>query len=124
MYYVQSKTDRLTRLNDHPAEHRPIIPIADRARIARRDRVWAAVCALEGSSEDPRQAVHVDGHGIRGHGGAADDHSAAAVLCKDTRRLGDRRAGNAFWYRDHLRIHRRGLHLRPTTERADVGPVF
>ena len=50
--------------------------------------IGAALCALEGSAEDPRQAVHADGHGIRGHGGPADDPSAPAVLCEDTRRVG------------------------------------
>ena len=50
---------------DYPTQHRPILPVANRACIACRDRDWTALCAMAGSAEDPRQAVHADGHGIR-----------------------------------------------------------
>lgn len=123
VYYVQSKTDRLTSLNDHSAEHRPILPVANRARIARRDRVWAALCALEGSAEDSRQAFHPDGHRLRGHGGPADDPSASAILRTDTRWFRIDVLGMHFGI-DHHGLHRCFLYVRTIAERADVGPVF
>ena len=93
-------------------------------RYAGRDRVRVAVCAVAGSAEDSGEAVHPDGHGVCGHAGAADDHSAAAFLREDAGRLGSQLAGDALWDRPDHRFHRFRLHRRPTVERADVGPVF
>jgi len=47
----------VNKLNADPAKHRPILPIADRARITRRDRDWLLYCC-GGSAEDPRQLFH------------------------------------------------------------------
>src|SRR5438067_4248501 len=72
------------QLNCHAsdsAEYCSILPIATRARVARRDWVGAALRFLQRSAEDSGETLHADDHSVRRYGRAPDDHSAAAVLC-------------------------------------------
>src|SRR5687767_12240217 len=125
VYYVPRSvtcldaTSEMANSNADPAEHRPVVSVPDRACLTRCDRDRAALCAVEGSKEDPGQDVHTHGYGVRGHAGAADDHSAPAVLCKNAGRLRDRHPRDALWNWDHFRSNRRLFHPRTTVERAD-----
>ena len=114
----------MTHNNVNSAEHRPIFPFADCDHIARRDRGWTALRALAGSAEDSGEALHADGHRIRGHAGPADDHSAPAVLCEDTEWVGDQPPGMAYWNRNHHGFDGHFLHSSASFECADVGTVF
>src|SRR4030095_10670119 len=88
-------------IDDSPspaAEHCPIIPLTRRTGVPRPDCHRTALHFLARSAEDPRQTVHPHGHGFCGHVGAADDHSAPAVLREGTRRLGRRRTRVVLWH--------------------------
>src|SRR5437879_1314721 len=79
--------DSIRRNVSDPIEHRPVLPLADRARTARSHWVSAALRLLQGSAEDSGEALHADDHGVHRHGRIADDHSAAAVLCEGVERV-------------------------------------
>src|SRR6266481_4531042 len=108
----------------NPTEHRSIFSLADRARVARRNRARSGVCLLQRGAQDSGEALHTDDHGVHRYGWTADDHSAAAVLREGLKRewldrvaLPDRRG-------DYHRFHRHLLHGCATVERAALGKVF